>query len=186
MLSDEEIARKAQQGDTESFGELVERYEDKLLRYARKFLLGSDDAQDLVQDIFIKAYENLRSFDATRRFSPWIYRIAHNEFVNELKKRQARKTIFTIDFDTLFPNLQAVEQADTTALERDAKEMMEKHLEKVDPKYREPLVLYYVEGLDYKEIAEILHIPVSTVGVRLSRARGILQKTAGDKAVYAR
>jgi len=184
MPTDEEIALKAQSGDTESFGELVGRYEAKLLRYARKFLLEPDDAQDLVQDIFIKAYENLRSFDATRRFSPWIYRIAHNEFVNELKKRQTRKTVFTIDFDTMFPNLQAPERADTAALERDSREMMEKHLEKVDPKYREPLVLYYIEGMDYREIAEILHIPVSTVGVRLSRARGILQKMAGDKTIY--
>ena len=184
MPSDEDIARKAQSGDTESFGVLVERYEDKLLRYARKFLLDPEDAQDLVQDIFIKAYENLQSFDASRRFSPWVYRIAHNEFVNELKKRQTRKTIFTIDFDTLFPNLQAAERADTAALERDAREIMEKHLSKVDPKYREALILYYVEGMDYREIAEILHIPVSTVGVRLSRARGILQKIAGDKKLY--
>src|SRR3954470_6961664 len=98
--TDEQIALAVQSGRSEKFGELVERYEAKLLRYARKFLLDPEDAQDIVQDIFIKAYENLQSFDATRRFSPWIYRIAHNEFVNALKKRESRKTIFTIDFDT--------------------------------------------------------------------------------------
>ena len=150
------------------------------MRYARKFLLDPEDAQDIVQDIFIKAYENLRSFDATRRFSPWVYRIAHNEFINEIKKRQSRKTTFTMDFDTLFPHLQAAERADTAALERDTREMLEKHLEKVDPKYREPLILYYIEGMDYREIAEIMHLPTSTVGVRLARARTILQKIAKE------
>ena len=183
-MSDEELAQKAQEGDTEAFGELIGRYQDKLMRYARKFLLDPEDAQDIVQDIFIKAYENLRSFDATRRFSPWVYRIAHNEFINEIKKRQSRKTMFTMDFDTLFPHLQAAERADTAALERDTREMLEKHLEKVDPKYREPLVLYYIEGMDYREIAEIMHLPTSTVGVRLARARTILQKIAKDKNLY--
>ena len=116
LMSDEDLARKVQSGDTEAFGELVGRYQEKLLRYARKFLLDPDDAQDIVQDIFIKAYHNMQSFDTSRRFSPWIYRIAHNEFINELKKRQSRKTTFTIDFDALFPHLQAVERADTAAL----------------------------------------------------------------------
>jgi len=84
--TDEAIALRVQGGDGEVFGELIERYQAKLSRYARKFLLDPDDAADIVQDIFIKSYQNIQSFDATRRFSPWIYRIAHNEFVNALKK----------------------------------------------------------------------------------------------------
>src|SRR5262245_8109933 len=174
--TDEQVALAVQAGSSERFGELVERYEAKLLRYARKFLLDPEDAQDIVQDVFIKAYENLRSFDTSRRFSPWIYRIAHNEFVNELKKRQARRTFFTIDFDTLFPHLQASDTADSAALERDTRETLEKHLGKLDAKYREPLILYYLESMDYREIADILRIPVPTVGVRLARARAMLQK----------
>lgn len=176
--TDEALALRVQQGETEIFGELVHRYESKLLRYARRFLLDVDDAKDLVQDVFVKAYENLQSFDASRRFSPWIYRIAHNEFVNELAKKKSRHTFFTIDFDTLFPHLQATDRADTAAIERDTRETLEKHLAQVDPKYREPLVLYYLEDMDYHEIADVLHIPVSTVGVRLLRGRALLQKIA--------
>ena len=179
--TDEEIALRVQKGDTEAFGELVERYEAKLLRYARKFLLDPDDAADIVQDIFIKSYENLQSFDASRRFSPWIYRIAHNEFVNELKKRDSRKTTFTVDFDTLFPYLTAPETTDRMALDRDIRTSLEKYLEKLDSKYREPVILYYLESMDYREIADILHIPISTVGVRLARARAMLQKLGGKK-----
>ena len=182
--TDEQIALAVQGGASNRFGELVERFEAKLLRYARKFLLDPDDAQDIVQDIFIKGYENLQSFDASRRFSPWIYRIAHNEFVNALKKRESRKTVFTIDFDTLFPHLQAADTADSVALDRDTKETLEKHLGKLDAKYREPLILYYLESMDYREIADILRIPISTVGVRLGRARAMLQKQAKGETMY--
>src|SRR5437868_12064829 len=99
--TDESVAARVQAGNTEDFGVLVDRYQEKLLRYARKFLLDRDDAKDVVQDVFIKAYENIQSFDTSRRFSPWIYRIAHNEFVNALKKKKASRTIFTFDVDTL-------------------------------------------------------------------------------------
>ena len=176
--TDEQIATRVQAGESDGFGELIERYQTKLLRYARKFLLDADDAVDIVQDIFIKTYENIQSFDTTRRFSPWIYRIAHNEFVNALKKRQASRTTFGFDIDTLFPHLTAPETTDSATLERDTRKILEMHLNKLDAKYREPLILYYLQGMDYKEISEILQIPVSTVGVRLARARSMLQKTA--------
>jgi RNA polymerase sigma-70 factor, ECF subfamily len=181
--TDEILAGRAQQGDAAAFGELVERYEAKLLRYARRFLSDPEDGRDIVQDVFIKAYENLQSFDVSRRFSPWIYRIAHNEFVNELAKKKTRNTFFTIDFDTLFPHLQAAERSDSLALERDLRETLDKHLVKIDPKYREALILYYLEEMNYQEIAEVLHIPVSTVGVRLLRGRAALQKVAQQQQI---
>ena len=184
METDEQIARRVQQGEHNAFGELIERYQEKLLRYARKFLLETDDAQDIVQDVFIKAYENIQSFDTSRRFSPWVYRIAHNEYVNALKKRAARKIIPDFDFDTILPTLVAPELADSAALERDLRESLDTHLAQLDLKYREPLVLYYVEGMDYREISDILQIPISTVGVRLARARTALRKMKGIEHIY--
>lgn len=184
--TDESIAARVQAGQTQAFEELVDRYQDKLIRYGRKFLLTPDDAEDIVQDVFIKAYENIQSFDSSRRFSPWIYRIAHNEFVNNLKKKQARRTVFEFDIDTLFPYLAAPDTADSATLERDLRQTLESHLLQLDPKYREPLILYYLEGMDYKEISDILQIPVSTVGVRLGRAREQLKKIAetSKKPIY--
>lgn len=181
--TDEVIATRVQNGDADAFSALVERYEAKLMRYARKFLRDPDDAKDIVQEVFIKAYQNIQSFDATRRFSPWIYRIAHNEFVNAIKKR-ARGPVLGIDFDVVFPHLAAGETADDTALERDTKEILESALDELDPKYREPLVLYYFEGVSYKDMADILHIPMSTVGVRLARGKSQLQKIAAKKNLY--
>lgn len=173
--SDEEIASQVQQGNTESFGVLVERYKTKITRYARRFLSNNQDIEDLVQDVFIKAYENIRSFNIKMKFSPWLYRIAHNEFVNALRKK-SRLPLYFFDFDALLPHSLAKETADDKANEREIKNMLDKWLNKLSPKYREPLVLYYFEELGYQEIAEVLHIPVSTVGVRLNRGKDILKK----------
>jgi RNA polymerase sigma-70 factor (ECF subfamily) len=172
--TDEEISIMVQQGDTEAFGVLVDRYESKIKRYARKFVSDREDISDLVQDVFIKAYTNIKSFNAERRFSPWIYRIAHNEFVNGLKKKLSDK-LFPFDFDLLFPHPVAEETADSDAHKKELKHMMDKSIGTLSPKYREPLVLYYYEEMDYKEIAGILEIPTSTVGVRINRGKAILK-----------
>ena len=182
--TDEQIAARVQHGEGELFGEIIERYQAKLLRYARKFLVDPDDGEDIVQDIFVKTYQNLQSFDTSRSFSPWIYRIAHNEFVNALKKRANHQIVFAFDIDTLFPNLTAPDTADSEAMERDLRGALDKSLETLPVKYREPLILYYLESMDYKEISEILQIPVSTVGVRLARGRTLLQKKTDTKELY--
>lgn len=179
-ITDEEIARKVQNGDTESFGVLMERYGSKISRYGKKFLSNGHDIEDFVQEIFIKAYVNIQSFDAMMKFSPWLYRIAHNEFINALKKK-SRLPLFVFDFDAIFPHLPAEESADKEANDKDIKNMLDRCLVKLDSKYREPLILNYFEEMNYGEIAEILHIPVSTVGVRLSRGKIILKKIFKEK-----
>jgi RNA polymerase sigma-70 factor (ECF subfamily) len=173
--SDEDIVRLVHGGDKEAFGVLVERYEAKLERYGRKFLANQDDLKDRLQEVFLKAYMNIREFDASRRFSPWIYRIAHNEFVNTLKRQRPILVSF-FDFDVLFPHIVA---ESTLEEEWDARLLhlaMEQCLAKLDSKYREVVVLHYYEDIDYRQIADILEIPVSTVGVRLLRARVLLKK----------
>lgn len=179
--TDEEVARQVQGGDTEAFGILVERYEARLMRYARRFLPESADAEDLVQETFIKAYENIRSFDAKRRFSPWIYRIAHNEFVNALKKYLGMRTVSLFNLDVFLPPLFARETADGEVNQKELREELDRKLGMLSAKYREPLVLYYYENMDYREIADVLKIPISTVGVRLSRGRAILKSMLTDE-----
>ena len=174
QLTDKEVVSMIRSGETDSFGILVERYEAKMKRYARKFLFGYEDTEDLVQQVFVKAYVNIRSFDTTRKFSSWLYRIAHNEFINAIRKKKKEPLSF-FDPDTLFPRLAAKESADKEIKEQEMHLMIDKCLHKIDSKYREPLVLYYFEELNYKEIASILHVPVSTVGVRMLRAKKILK-----------
>jgi RNA polymerase sigma-70 factor (ECF subfamily) len=173
--TDEEIVLLIKKGDSELFGELVKRYEAKMKRYAHKFLFGRNDTDDLIQDVFIKTYVNLQSFDDSRKFSPWIYRIAHNAYVNALKKKLTDK-VFSIDFDTFLPHPKAIETADGDSDKMFTKEMLDKHLDMIGEKYREPLILYFYEDMDYKEISDILGIPASTVGVRINRGKKILKE----------
>ncbi|MEA3452935.1 MAG: RNA polymerase sigma factor [Patescibacteria group bacterium] len=174
QLTDEEIVSIIRSGETDSFGILVERYEVKMKRYARKFLFGYEDAEDIVQQVFLKAYINIKSFDRDKKFSSWLYRIAHNEFINAIRKKK-REPLPFFDSDLLFPRLATKESADKEIKEEELRQIIDKCLDKVSPKYREPLVLYYFEELSYKEISTILRIPVSTVGIRILRAKKTLK-----------
>jgi len=180
QTNDEQIALLVQKGDVDAFGALVERYEEKLKRYAKKFFRDNDEIKDVIQETFIKAYSNIQSFDTERKFSPWIYRIAHNELVNAFKKKKGKDTVSIFDFDVFFPHLIAKETADEKARTSEMKTELDLYLEKINLKYREPLVLYYFEDMDYKEIADVLNVPVSTVGVRLKRGKEALRKLIGS------
>jgi RNA polymerase sigma-70 factor (ECF subfamily) len=134
-----------------------------------------------IQDIFISAYQNIEGFDTTQRFSPWIYRIAHNAFVDILRRR-TKQPLYGIDFDTLVSH---PIHEDLYAKEKESEEirvLIEKGLESLTTAQREIIVLYYFEDLSYREIADVLHLPVSTVGVKLTRARAALKKQIPNSA----
>ncbi|HEX5429523.1 MAG TPA: RNA polymerase sigma factor [Patescibacteria group bacterium] len=173
--SDEEVAILVQAGEVQAFGVLVERYEQKMLRYAHKFLFGYQDGEDVVQEVFLKAFTNIQGFDSSRKFSSWLYRIAHNEFINAIKKKR-REPLPFFDPDTIFPHPVAQDDPVRDLNTKQMASMLNQSLDKLDPKYREALVLYYFEDLDYGMIAEILQIPKSTVGVRILRGKEFLKK----------
>ena len=166
---------RVQRGEQELFGTLMERYEQKLSRYGRKFLSNPDNIEDIVQDVFISAYQNIKGFDASRRFSPWIYRIAHNAYVNALKKN-SHLPVALFDFDALISHTVYEDPTELEREQKDIKAMLDVCLEKIPTKYKEVLLLRYYEDMDYKEIAEVLELPTGTVGIRLKRAREALKK----------
>ncbi len=168
-LSDEEVAKRVQGGEIEIFGVLVERYEQKLKRYGRKYLARQEDVQDIVQDIFLSTYQNIKGFNTNQRFSPWIYRIAHNAFVNALRKNE-RSYVLT-NFDTIISGLAYNDPSESEREQIEIRKLIDEGLANLPPKYREVLVLHYLEELGYKDIADILQIPLGTVGVRLKRAK---------------
>lgn len=173
-LTDEKLAELVQNGDKNKFGILMERYQPKLFRYGRKFLSDEDNIEDVVQDVFVKTYQNIQSFDVSQRFSPWIYRIAHNTYVNALKKKSTGP-LYLFDFDTLISHTVVEDPIAREREKEEIKKIVDHGLSQIEPKYREILVLYYIEELSYKEIADILHIPIGTVGVRIMRAKEILK-----------
>jgi RNA polymerase sigma-70 factor (ECF subfamily) len=176
LVSDEELAHEVQQGKSEAFNLLFSRYEQKMLRYGRRFLYTYEDLEDAVQEVFIKAYRNIQSFQTNKKFSTWLYRIAHNTFINVIKKK-GREQVSFFEFDTLvqLPS-RRVDSVEDDFLKIENRTAVEDVLKQLSPKYREVLVLFYFEELGYKEIAEILKIPTSTVGVRIARAKSALKK----------
>lgn len=174
--TDEDLARQLQRGDQQALAALMGRYTGKLLRYGHRFLASDDDIGDIVQDVFISVYQNILDFDAARRFSPWIYRIAHNAFVDSLRKK-AKGPVYGLDFDVLVPHPVYEDVAESEKEKEEMRVLLERHLDELPPAYREIIDLHYFEGFKYQEIADILHIPVGTVGIRLSRAKQRLKKS---------
>ena len=179
-ISDESIVAKVQGGDAEAFGVLARRYESKMLRYVRRFLFGYEDAEDIVQDVFFKAYSNIQSVDTKRKFSSWLYRIAHNESINAIKKKKKEAVPFW-DPETLFPHPVSNKKTDRDIHEKDLKKMIDTCLEELSVKYREVIILYYLEEISYQEISDVLQVPTSTVGVRIKRAKAKLKKIYESK-----
>lgn len=176
--TDEEIAVQVQSGDVDAFGVLVNRYEAKLLRYGRRFLSNKENIEDLVQDSFIRTYQSIKSYDPTLPFQPWIYRIAHNTFINGSKK-QRRSPFAIFDFDTLLAHPTYTDPLEEEKDREEVRMRMTSALDMLPPKYKEVLILHYMEELSYKAIADILQIPIGTVGIRISRAKTVLKKEYG-------
>lgn len=184
--TDEEIVKQITSGDKESFEHIINRYQDKLTRYSKRFLFDYDNGSDAVQEVFIKAYINLNSFDTKKKFSSWLYRIAHNEFINIIKKKKL-EPISVFDLDTILPysintnDSQDTENSIKEKIELEALyESMSINIKSLPIKYREPLLLYVYENKNYEEISEILMMPKSTVGVRINRAKALLKKAANN------
>jgi RNA polymerase sigma-70 factor (ECF subfamily) len=175
-LTDEDLTSMVQKGNEEVFGELMDRYTEKLFRYGRRFLSSPENIEDIVQDVFIKTYQKIQSFDSTRKFSSWIYRIAHNAFVNALRDRD-KEPLISFDFDALISHTAYEDQAQQRKDDDEMRVLLKKGVQDLIPLYREAVILYYFEDLDYQEISDILEIPMGTVGIRLSRARALLKKS---------
>jgi len=160
---------------------IVERYEAKLMRYALFILKDYDVASDITQETFIKAYINLRSFNINKQFSPWIYRILHNGAMNHIKRSKKTAPLAAINEvdDSFLINFKHDKVLDKAILNKSVRDC----LGKIEIKYREILMLNFFENLKYDEISDILHIPKSTVGVRIRRGKIMLKKICQQEGV---
>lgn len=172
--SDEEIAKAVQSGNVSAYEVLIHRYEEKINRYIMRILPDYEEAQDLLQETFMKVYVNINSFDIKRRFSPWIYRIAHNEVINRVRQKN-REMISPFDIDTFLPMSLKEEEMNKADYIKLTSTELDRCLGKLEVKYREPLLFFYIEELSYNDISDILRIPVSTVGVRIKRGKDMLK-----------
>ena len=162
--------------DADAFLFLVERYEKRLLRYICRFSrLPHEEAEEILQEVFIKVYRNLNGFDASLSFSSWIYRIAHNETVNHLKGMKKNNTIRleTDDADglQLIDLLESELSAMDETLQNELRDRIQSILSHLSADYREVLVLRFLEDKSYEEIGDILKKPMGTVATLINRAK---------------
>lgn len=175
-LSDERVVVEVVL-DKEAYAELVKRYEGKLLRYV-KYLVGEMEADEIVQESFIKAFVNLQGFDEKKgKFSSWIYRIVHNEAMNKVKKKKHLSLDLNDWLKEILPGKVNIEKEYE---KKEEKEMVRRCLRDLEFRYRSVLSLYYLEDKNYEEIGEILKMPMGTVGVRLKRGKEKLKEICNN------
>jgi len=174
--TDEELVRMALK-DQDCFLYIIKRYEGKLLSYIVRISgFSKEDAEDVLQEVFIKTYVNLNSFDDQLKFSSWIYRITHNEVINSHRRKKARpQCVPDLDNDFL-GNLASDMKTDKEVDEAYLKKNVGKILGRLKKEYREVLVLRFWEDKDYKEISDILKKPIGTVATLISRAKKSFQE----------
>ena len=173
-LSDNELIQIVREKDIQKYAEIIDRYQGKLFAYLYRLVGSRQDAQDLLQDVFIKAYQNLYSYDTKRKFSSWIYRIAHNEAVNYIKRKSLKRFIpwesVIIAKDRLEMS-SATEEADEILVRKEIRREVNETMDKLPFKYKQVLILRYYSDKSYREISEILGRPINTVGTLINRAK---------------
>jgi RNA polymerase sigma-70 factor (ECF subfamily) len=162
-VEDPDLIRKARRGDVEAFNLLISRWEKRVFNYLLRILQNREDALDLSQDVFLKAYQNLRKLEEPDRFAAWLFRIAHNEAYSLFRKRkpEVEEQAVPVGGAGVFPI--ELSLAVSSALGR------------LNPDQRETVVLKVYQGFKFEEIAEILSCPVSTVKSRLYTAFELLK-----------
>jgi RNA polymerase sigma-70 factor (ECF subfamily) len=173
-----QLVRRAQAGDESAYEELVRTHHHRVVAIASRLLRGSDDAEDVAQQVFVKAYFSLRRFDLRSKFSTWLYKIAVNECWNHLRKKKARPLVYEADLsEEQSLRLEGSAQPSGTIDPEEAarqRDMVEWLLGQIDPKDRLMLMLKEAQGFSIEEIAQMTDLNPNTVKVRLFRARGKL------------
>ena len=184
--SDEELLALFQQGTTEAFGALVRRYEGELYGYLRRYLCDRELADDVFQNTFLQLYTKIHQYEPGRPFRPWLYAIATNQAIDALRRQGRHHTVRLHaesddagddDLPHLLTLLECREPGPLEQLQsEERRQVVRAAVEKLPDFLRQVVILAYYQGLKYKEVADILGIPVGTVKSRLHTALGKLQE----------
>ncbi|NTW26775.1 MAG: RNA polymerase sigma factor [Candidatus Moranbacteria bacterium] len=173
-LSDNELIVVICTQNREAYKELFLRYQKKLFTYIYHLVGNREETEDILQNVFSKTYKSIKHFDTSRKFSSWIYRIAHNESVNYLKRKSKR---YTVSWDDITTSKDKLDSASNEELPEDRMghqeivKQMDLAMLKIPPKYQEVLRLRYFNEYSYEEMGKILGKPLNTVGTLINRAK---------------
>ena len=169
-LSDAEILRKALE-DVDYFSCIFERYEAQLLRYIQRLAsMPEEEAQDILQDAFIKIWKNLHAIDSRMKISSWIFRVIHNETISWIRKRNAFGRGIQVSWEEKYDEVEAPSVVEEQVEGNKEQKVMD-ILNQLPFAHREILVLRFLEELSYEEISDVLKIPEGTVATRINRAK---------------
>ena len=180
-LQERDLIRKAKQGDMLAFEELILKHEKIVYNLALRMMNHSEDAMDISQEVFLKAYRSLSNFDERSAFSTWLYRITHNTCIDEIRKRKGKQT-YSLEEDLESEDgsmqRQVADDGDTpeeSLMRKEQKSEILRALDTLSEEHKAAIILRDVKGLSYEEIAEILELSLGTVKSRINRARNQLK-----------
>lgn len=182
-LTDAELVESSKK-EPETFGFLMERYQIQLSSYVRRLTqLPADDVQDLLQEIFIKIYQNLNAYDADLKFSSWAYRIAHNHVIDHFRRISARPKPDALEDYEWERIVQLSIHPEKEIASKDCVEKIKACIQGMPIEYREVLILRFLEEKDYEEIMDILQKPKGSVATLIARGKKILAKKMEENNV---
>lgn len=181
-MDEQTLLEKCVKGDVRAFEELVGKYQQGIINHAYSMFMNREDALDMAQETLIKAYNGIASFNRQSSFKTWLYRIATNVCLDELRRRKRRANTISLTAEDGDGVVAELDVADASADPADAAEQaflrgeIEQAIGQLDTEYRTAIVLREVEGMDYNEIAKTMGCSLGTVKSRISRARAQLRE----------
>ena len=164
---------------------LIRRFEDVLRNYIMKISNANlQDAEDILQEVFIKAYQNLNDFDFSFKFSNWIFRIAHNVTISLYRRKKISSSQeISWEANELDNILQSTFNIEESNIKKSSYENLLKIIERLPLKYKEVLILKFIEDKDYKSISDILHKPMGTIATLVNRAKKMLIRELSKEGI---
>jgi len=176
------LVSKLQAGDRFAFDSLLELYQDRIFNFVRRMVNDPLDAEDIAQEVFIRAYTNIHRFDNRAGFSTWLYKIASNLCIDHVRRRSRRPDVFSLTRDQFEEESQQHDVADErfdpeqALLENEMASVISHAVVCLSPKLKQVLLLHDTENMSYEEIAQVVQCPLGTIKSRLFLARTELQK----------
>jgi len=185
-LEDDELVENATGGDEKAYKKLVEKYERALYFHILKMIKDKKQVDDLVQETFVKAFDNLNSYNTNYAFSTWLYRIATNHTIDYLRKKKLQTLSIDDPVKTRDGEMQ-IQLPDKSAgtdrniIRKQRQKIVQKAIGDLPEKYKSVIELRHMEEKSYQEIADVLDLPLGTVKAHIFRARELLYKALKDK-----
>ncbi len=184
--NDSELIKKAKHGDAKAYEGLLKKYKNSVYNLVYRMVRDVQEAEDLTQEAFIKAFNSLTSFNEEYAFSTWLYKIATNNCIDFFRKRKLQT--YSLDKPIQYKDSEIQHEIpdpelspEKTILAQERSHIIQDAIETLPEKYYTAIVLRHTEEKSYEEIAEILDLPLGTVKARIFRAREMLNKVLRDK-----